>query len=309
MNNLNSDESKETSRIFEHLSIFVITYNRCVELLATLKQLRDSPWAKCKITVLDNCSTDDTMEVVRNIQQIFPALTYIRNDINIGPAANAIQPFLMSQTPYTWILCDDDELDFSQVADIEEALTSRRPRLAMVGGHPETHRRGAEGFATPQMLLDSGVNYYRDNSFLPSTIYETDFARQHVCDCYRFCYFNYPHVAIGLAAVMESQLVYVSKNSLVTPSIGTQSYSSRDQLLWWYELSQSIKDKKERKRFLTSQWKGPLDPSGLYGLLNTAIRLKHYRIALQLVRIFNFQVPVSIATMAISRLKGIRHST
>lgn len=298
-----------TDSIKDLLSIFVITYNRQKPLKETLLSLKSSSWSDCRITVLDNCSTDETSSVVHELIDDFPDLHYIRNITNIGLAANAVQPFLMSRTPYTWVLCDDDKMDFTQVGDIEEALRSRQPTLALVGGHPEMQRRGAQELSTPKALLESGVNYYRDNSFLPSTIYCTDFARSHLSACYRFCYFNYPHVALALAATAESKLVYVSKNRLVTPTVGTQSYSSSEQLLWWYELAQTVKDTTERQRLLTSQWEGPLDPSGLYGLLNTAIRLKMYRIALILLISFNFRILVSLAYMTVARLRGVRHST
>lgn len=317
MNNLNSetepqrniDVATATDSIKDLLSIFVITYNRQKPLRETLLSLKASSWACCRITVLDNCSTDATSLVVHEMIGDFQDLHYIRNITNIGLAANAIQPFLMARTPYTWVLCDDDEMDFTQVGDIEEALRTRQPTLALVGGHPEIRRRGAQELSTPLALLESGVNYYRDNSFLPSTIYCTDFARRHLCACYSFCYFNYPHVALGLAAADESRLVYISKNRLVTPTVGTQSYSSREQLLWWFELAQTVKDTTERKRLLTSQWEGPLDPSGLYGLLNTAIRLKLYRVAFRLVIAFNLRVPVSLANMILARLRGLKHST
>ena len=288
------------------LSIFIITYNRKEPLRETLEMLKASPWLYCKITILDNCSTDDTSTMVAEVEPNFPNLNYLCNVTNIGLGANAIQPFLMSHTPYTWVLCDDDYLDFSHIEDVVEALRLQHAKLILVGGHPDEERFGSGQLATPQELMKVGVNYYRDNSFLPSTIYATEFARNHLAACYSFCNFNYPHVALALTAVQEALPVYVSRHRFVTPSIGTQSYSRREQMVWWYRLACTVPDQAERKRLLTSQWQGPLDPTGLYGIFNTALRLRLYNIALQLVFIFKGQVLSSFATMVRARMQGVR---
>lgn len=288
------------------VGIYIITYNRSKQMSETIRNILNSPFSICNITVLDNFSTDNTFQEFERNFSNSPSVAYKRNVTNIGASANAIQPFLMSHTPYTWVLCDDDHLDFTRVEDVVATLRLQQAKLILVGGHPDEERFGSGQLATPQELMRTGVNYYRDNSFLPSTIYHTEFARKHLAACYSFCHFNYPHVALALQAVQEALPVYVSHHRLVTPTIGTQSYSRREQMLWWYRLACTVPDHAERKRLLTSQWQGPLDPTGLYGILNTALRLRLYNIALQLVLIFKGQVLISFATMVRARMQGAR---
>lgn len=298
---------KTQPMLSELVCIYIITYNRSQQMSETIRNLLNSPFSKCDITILDNFSTDNTFQEYELKFSSKSTVTYKRNITNIGASANAIQPFLMSHTPYTWVLCDDDYLDFAHIEDVVEALRLQQAKLILVGGHPDEERFGSGQLTTPQELMKVGVNYYRDNSFLPSTIYATEFARKHVATCYSFCHFNYPHVALALTAVQEALPVYVSRHRLITPSIGTQSYSSQEQMVWWYRLSCTVPDQSERKRLLTSQWQGPLDPTGLYGILNTALRLRLYKIALQLVFIFKGQVLSSFATMIRARLRGVRY--
>ena len=48
----------------DNLEIIVITYNRAELLGTTLDRLAASPFSTCRITVLNNASTDHTQQVV-----------------------------------------------------------------------------------------------------------------------------------------------------------------------------------------------------------------------------------------------------
>ena len=295
------------SKVEQQLSIYIITYNRASCLRETLEALAVSPFARCRIVVLDNCSTDDTPAVVTAAMQHIPSMEYRRNVTNIGLGANAVQPFLLSETTYTWICCDDDYFDFSKVDDVRAALLVNEAKLLVVGGHVESVRNGAGCIAGASALIDLGLNYFRDASFLPSTIYSTAFARTFMAECYSLCALYYPHMAIILGAHRADVPCYVSQNRLVTPSIGTQSYSQTSQMRWWFALADTIRNRSVRRNFLASQFEGPLDPTGLYGLLNTLVRMKLYAKALSILPLFNVRVIGSIVRMIGARARGVRY--
>jgi glycosyltransferase involved in cell wall biosynthesis len=291
----------------EILSIYVITYNRAAKLVQTLKDVIESPLGTCNITVFDNCSTDETQAEFQRNFSTRDNVRCIRNTVNIGAAANTILPLINSTTEYTWVLCDDDYLDFTSIADVVTQLQTKTLDLILVGGHSEDLRLGAGLSGTPRELMRAGVNYYRDTSFLPSTIYRTSFARRYIATCYSYCHFMYPQMALAFGAVSTGARTYVSQHRLVTASIGTQSYSAYQQLGWWFGLSETISDTNDRKSVLVSQWAGPLDPTGLYGLLNTAVRLRRFEIALRLIFIFNWRVLRAVWTMLRARARGVRY--
>jgi glycosyltransferase involved in cell wall biosynthesis len=289
------------------LSIFIITYNRSFELKRTLSELCDSQFSNCKITVLDNNSSDNTHSVFDEFFSEYINFHYRKNVTNIGLSANATQSFLLSKSKYTWILCDDDIYSFEKSGDVLKALLTVQPVIALVGGHREPIRASAGQTASAKVLMAAcpQLNYYRDISFLPSAIYLTDFALNNIAKCYDFSFFCYPHMALAFKAVEDNLPIYTSESYLVTPTYGTQSYTRVAQLKWWYGLSKTIKDPIESKRFLTSQWVGPLDPSGLYGLLNTTIRLKQYGIFFGLIVKFNYRVIHSIVVMMGNRVRRL----
>ena len=70
------------------LELILITYNRDSYLDKTLEQLLDSPFKNCKITILDNCSPDNTPEICKKYVGKFPNMIIKRHNINIGGNAN-----------------------------------------------------------------------------------------------------------------------------------------------------------------------------------------------------------------------------
>jgi glycosyltransferase involved in cell wall biosynthesis len=65
-----------------------------------------------QVIVSDNCSNDDTTEVVRTFQAAHPAISmqYTRNPENVGAVNNFIGLVEISTAVYTYILGDDDRL-------------------------------------------------------------------------------------------------------------------------------------------------------------------------------------------------------
>ncbi len=58
--------------------------------------------------VSDNASSDDTPAVVAQFASRMPNFWHIRNDVNEGADANIEACYLLPQTPYVWVLGDDD---------------------------------------------------------------------------------------------------------------------------------------------------------------------------------------------------------
>jgi len=75
---------ENTNKLEEVLQIFLITCNRSLLLDNTLRQLRGSPFSACRFTILDNCSTDSTAEVVSRYYEHFSDYHVVRHNKNIG---------------------------------------------------------------------------------------------------------------------------------------------------------------------------------------------------------------------------------
>lgn len=94
------------------LSICIPTYNRASLLkncLNSLINLRHGYSIDIQICVSDNCSTDETAQVVSSAQKYIP-IKYQKNDKNLGVANNVIKVVAMAEGEFVWLIGDDDLL-------------------------------------------------------------------------------------------------------------------------------------------------------------------------------------------------------
>ncbi len=142
------------------LEIIIPTYNRKQHIIRTLTQLTapDSPVRTCKITILDNCSTDGTSQMLAEFAAQHPNITHIRHPKNIGGNANIVRAFEMASAKYVWVVCDDDTYDFSHAQELLPALKEEPDALLVVK---------TDG------PLSSNGRIFKELSFVPGAIYRT----------------------------------------------------------------------------------------------------------------------------------------
>jgi glycosyltransferase involved in cell wall biosynthesis len=97
------------------LTIAIPTYNRAELLdkqLAWLAQTIKGFEADCEILVSDNCSTDNTQDIIKKWQVILSNITFKsnKNPENLGVMRNIIYCLSAATTKYVWTIGDDDPI-------------------------------------------------------------------------------------------------------------------------------------------------------------------------------------------------------
>jgi abequosyltransferase len=95
------------------LTIGIPTFNRAQLLdrqLAWLAQAVKGFESECEIIISDNCSSDDTPEVVKKWQSVFSntALKLNRNSENVGAIRNIAYCINEATNKHVWVISDDD---------------------------------------------------------------------------------------------------------------------------------------------------------------------------------------------------------
>ncbi len=102
------------------LTVAIPTFNRanCLAVLleSICAQISPEHIARVEVVVFDNCSPDDTSEVVAGFVAACSCLKYVRNQTNIGADNNFVKAFTNARGKYLWIL-GDDELLFDGAVD------------------------------------------------------------------------------------------------------------------------------------------------------------------------------------------------
>lgn len=205
----------EIALIENKLEIALVTYNRCVFLDSTLAQLSTSPFRAVKITIFDNHSQDDTPEVCRRYREFFPNLNIVRRSKNIGGGPNYLRAIEAATALYTWVICDDDDYDFSDCADVLQAINEESCDLVLVSEeHMGTWERGLR--TTTSELMSMGTRYYPALSFIPSVIFRTElFDGKCLSEGYRHVENSYPQFPFIHESVLGNFSIYVARNPII----------------------------------------------------------------------------------------------
>lgn len=118
------------------LTIGIPTFNRAELLdkqLAWLFQAIKGLESKCEVIISDNCSTDNTPEVIKKWQSVLSTITLKvnRNSENIGVVKNIVYCINAATSKYVWTIGDDDPIQEQTLAYILENL-SAHPDLALL---------------------------------------------------------------------------------------------------------------------------------------------------------------------------------
>ena len=91
------------------LSIFIPTFNRGHLIGETLDSfIEQISEYRIPIVISDNCSTDDTFQVVERYKQKYPYIKYSKNAENLGFDGNVVKMAELVDTKYCWLFGDDD---------------------------------------------------------------------------------------------------------------------------------------------------------------------------------------------------------
>lgn len=114
------------------LSICIPTYNRaqyakdCIERCLRDVQL-DFPY---EIVVSDNCSPDNTGEVVQSFIDQGAPIRYFKGDVNVGMIPNMNSAFRLARGEYILYLADDDRLIGAEIAAVIKYLDENQNLVA-----------------------------------------------------------------------------------------------------------------------------------------------------------------------------------
>lgn len=97
------------------LEVFILTYNRSEYLKQSIESVLASSFKDFTLTVVDNCSTDDTEQVVKSYSD--PRLRYVKHPENIGGINNINSAIKMSTGDYIVLFHDDDKMTPSMLEE------------------------------------------------------------------------------------------------------------------------------------------------------------------------------------------------
>jgi abequosyltransferase len=153
-------------------TIAIPTYNRAGYLELCLGQIfkQVKPYETLvEIIISDNCSTDDTAEIVKDYAEKGLNFRYVRNQENIGADRNFAQCFARASGKYVLIFGDDDILLDGALDRIIAVLSAGEYGLVYLNSYgftvdyllekPRGHKTGTVVYSDYKKLMEK-VNYW-----------------------------------------------------------------------------------------------------------------------------------------------------
>ncbi|MBR1714910.1 MAG: glycosyltransferase family 2 protein [Treponema sp.] len=195
----------------QNIDIIIITYNRLKFIKRTLDSVfaESSPIRDYEMTILDNCSTDGTSEFLVSFAKEHPNLKVVRNIRNIGGNANicrAYETSLTKNADYVWVLCDDDNYDFSHWGEVEEQIAKGTDVICVCN------------YALPKDFTQKEAVPYLplQLSFVPAGIYKKSLINDEVLtNMYDSIYTMFQQDILCLEAMNKKKSIHVVKNEVV----------------------------------------------------------------------------------------------
>lgn len=123
------------------LTICIPTYNRAALLAQTLTHLRSvCSGDDVEIVISDNCSTDDTQEMIARFSPRFRHFRAIRQTENRGGMPNLAAAIALASGEFTYTLNDDDEIFIDGLGAAISIMKGDERIVAVYGAYQEWSR-------------------------------------------------------------------------------------------------------------------------------------------------------------------------
>lgn len=131
--NLSNDKVNETSKL-PFVSIVTVSFNRKQVLVRNLKRILNSHYPNFEVIIVDNASTDGSVELVEKLFGNDPRLRIIRNSRNLGVVARNIG-VKVSKGKYLVLFDDDTEVtpnclkELIKVMELDQTIGAAQSRI------------------------------------------------------------------------------------------------------------------------------------------------------------------------------------
>ena len=100
------------------LSVCIPTYNFGKFISETLKSIISQATDEVEIIVVDGASSDDTTKIIKKLQEVFPRLTYRREDLKGGIDIDLAKTISLAKGKYCWLFSADDVMNQNSIATV-----------------------------------------------------------------------------------------------------------------------------------------------------------------------------------------------
>ncbi|WP_457747072.1 glycosyltransferase family 2 protein [Sulfurimonas sp.] len=131
----------EDSRV--KVSVLIPSYNYARYLNEAIESVLNQTYENFELIIVDNCSTDETVELVNEYMNKDPRIKLHVNETNIGMFRNYNQALLLAQGEYIKFLNADDKLD-SKTLEVFVDILDNKSNISLVTSYRQNFQANSK---------------------------------------------------------------------------------------------------------------------------------------------------------------------
>ena len=139
------------------LNVYILTYNRAVFLRDSIESVLKQSYRNFNLYILDNCSTDNTTDVVHSFAD--ERLHYIKHELNIGGGGNIEFAINHCKADY-FVIFHDDDIMLPNLLEREIKIMESNDDIAVVSSNAFRLTGNGGGGGKNQILLKKAGGMY-----------------------------------------------------------------------------------------------------------------------------------------------------
>jgi glycosyltransferase involved in cell wall biosynthesis len=136
------------------VSVLIPTYNNASFLDETIQSVLNQTFQDFELIIVDNCSTDNTEEVVEKYLSD-DRISYYKNSTNLGLSGNWNKCLEYAKGEYIKYLCSDDKF-LPELLEKYVAVMDAHPQVSIVTSNRETFGKGVQFREVPFYYVQEG---------------------------------------------------------------------------------------------------------------------------------------------------------
>jgi glycosyltransferase involved in cell wall biosynthesis len=200
------------------LTIAIPTFSRNQILRANLARLLPQITPECRLLILDNHSPEPVADTLADLLAEFPDVSaqVMRHRINIGGGGNIMRCFELCETPWLWVLGDDDEPMPDAVQTVLRTIR-QHPQALYINfwcehfGVPRPASYETRGRSEFIRRIDSFGTYQA----LSCCLFRVEALAEELQWGYHYVTTTAPHLVMVLKALGDQGACYISADPIV----------------------------------------------------------------------------------------------
>ena len=224
------------------LSIFIPTFNRGHLIGETLDSfIEQISEYRIPIVISDNCSTDDTFQVVQRYMQEYPYIKYSKNAENLGFDGNVVKMDELVDTEYCWLFGDDDIINPGAIDMVLKALKYEYDLVVVNASLNSldlskqiTYRHlgiSEDKFYGGEEIEKAFLDLVLYTSFIGGLIVKKELWKK--IDYTKYLKTGFVHVGISFEYLNHESKIYYVSTPLVTIRLGNSGWSKNSFEIWY----------------------------------------------------------------------------